>query len=109
MRCDVSREPSVRSCVAAVVRRFGRLDSLVNNAGLADPHTGPLEKLPLARSARRPLKLSRADHAQHPAGRIGQPEDVAELVAYLLSQRAGFATGQNFVIDGGMTKKMIYV
>ena len=36
-------------------------------------------------------------------------EDVAALVAYLISDAAGFVTGQNFVIDGGMTKKMIYV
>ena len=196
--CDVSREPSVRRCLAATLRRFGRLDALINNAGLADPASGPLEKLPLAewnrrigvnltgvflmtkhaaphlraargavvniastralqserdteayaaskggvvalthamamslgpqvrvncvspgwidvsgewkkRSARRPLKLSRADRAQHPVGRVGTPEDVAELVAYLVSKAAGFVTGQNFVLDGGMTKKMIYV
>jgi NAD(P)-dependent dehydrogenase (short-subunit alcohol dehydrogenase family) len=51
----------------------------------------------------------RKDHAQHPAGRVGRDPDVAELVAYLLSDAAGFVTGQNFVIDGGMTRKMIYV
>jgi hypothetical protein len=196
--CDVSREPSVRRCIAAVLRRFGRLDALINNAGLADPASGPLEKLRLAdwnrriavnltgvflmakhaaphlrgtrgvvvniastralqsepdaesyaaskggvvalthamamslgpevrvncvspgwidvsgewrkRSARKPLKLRRADHVQHPAGRVGRPEDVAALVAYLVSDEAAFVTGQNFVIDGGMTKKMIYV
>ncbi len=53
--------------------------------------------------------LRRKDHAQHPAGRVGKPQDVAELVAWLLDrQRSGFVTGANVVIDGGMTRKMIY-
>ncbi|WGH77797.1 SDR family oxidoreductase [Jannaschia ovalis] len=51
--------------------------------------------------------LSDADHAQHPAGRVGTPQDVAEAVAYLAE--AGFLTGQEIVLDGGMTRKMIYV
>ena len=196
LRCDVSKEPAVRRCVAAVLRRFGRLDALVNNAGLAGPQDPPMERLPLASwnrrlgvnltgvfliskhciphlrkaggaivniastralqsepdteaysaskggvvalthalamslgprvrvncvspgwidvsrwkktAARKPAKHSRADRAQHPVGRIGRPEDIAELVAFLLSDEAGFITGQNFVADGGMTKKMIY-
>jgi NAD(P)-dependent dehydrogenase (short-subunit alcohol dehydrogenase family) len=186
--CDVSREASVRACVRSVLRRFGRLDALVNNAGIADPASGPLEKLPLAewnrrigvnltgvflmtkhctahlRAARGAIvnisstralqsephteayaaakggvvalthalavslgpqvrvncispgwishkakKLTQADHAQHPVGRTGRPEDIAELVCYLLSAEAGFVTGQNFVADGGMTKKMTKV
>ena len=53
--------------------------------------------------------LRKKDHAQHPAGRVGKPEDIAELVAFLLDRkRSGFITGANFVIDGGMTRKMIY-
>ena len=188
IRCDVSREPSVRSCARQVLKRFGRLDALVNNAGIADAHSGPLEKLALKEWNRRigtnltgvflmtkhaaphlrrsrgavvnvastralqsepdteayaaakggvvalthamamslgpqvrvncispgwidtgRVKIRRLDHAQHPAGRVGRPHDVAELVCYLLSEKAGFATGANFVIDGGMTRKMIYV
>jgi NAD(P)-dependent dehydrogenase (short-subunit alcohol dehydrogenase family) len=186
VKTDVSREPSVRACVRAVVQRFGRLDALVNNAGITGPDDGPIEKLSLAQWNRRlgtnltgaflmakhatphlrrargaivniastralqsepdteayaaskgglvalthalALSLgpavrvncispgwishrpvSRKDHAQHPVGRVGRPEDVAALAAYLLSDTAGFVTGQNFVIDGGMTKKMIYV
>ena len=185
VRTDVSREAAARACVRAVAKRFGRLDALVNNAGIADPHTGPLEKLdlrawnrrlgtnltgaflmakhaaPHLRRARgavvniastRALQsepdteayaaakgglvafshalamslgpevrvncvspgwiahapVTRKDHAQHPAGRVGRDQDVADLVAYLLSDAAGFITGQNFVVDGGMTKKMIY-
>jgi NAD(P)-dependent dehydrogenase (short-subunit alcohol dehydrogenase family) len=48
------------------------------------------------------------DHAQHPAGRVGRPEDVAALVAWLVGPESGFVTGAEFVIDGGMTRKMIY-
>ena len=186
VKCDVSKEPQVRACVRSVVKRFGRLDALVNNAGLANPHTGPVEKLSLREWNRRigvnlggaflmtkhaaphlrrtrgaivniastralqsepdtePYAAAKAglvglthalaisfgpevrvncvspgwiahqpvrgrDHAQHPVGRVGRDEDIAELVAYLLSEAAGFVTGQNFVVDGGMTRKMIYV
>jgi NAD(P)-dependent dehydrogenase (short-subunit alcohol dehydrogenase family) len=56
------------------------------------------------------LKLRKVDHAQHPAGRVGRPEDVAQAVSYLLDAgRSGFVTGQRLVVDGGMTVKMIYV
>jgi NAD(P)-dependent dehydrogenase (short-subunit alcohol dehydrogenase family) len=61
------------------------------------------------RSRRKPEALRPEDRAQHPVGRVGTPEDVAELVAFLLSDAAGFITGQDFIADGGMTRKMIYI
>lgn len=60
-------------------------------------------------SQRNPEHLSEADHRQHPAGRVGKPEDIAEMVQFLLSDKASFITGQDFIVDGGMTRKMIYV
>jgi NAD(P)-dependent dehydrogenase (short-subunit alcohol dehydrogenase family) len=192
---DVAEEPAVRAMVEQTLGRFGRIDYLVNNAGIS--RAGPLAQLALAdwqrvlgtnltgamlcakhaaehlkaargaivniastralmseanteaysaskgglvalthalavslgpavrvncispgwivtRGYRRPpeppaQELSQADHAQHPAGRAGEPADVANMVVYLCSDAAGFITGQNFVIDGGMTRKMIYV
>jgi NAD(P)-dependent dehydrogenase (short-subunit alcohol dehydrogenase family) len=61
------------------------------------------------RRTRSAAKLSQMDHKQHPAGRVGRPEDIASLTAYLISPEAGFITGANFIVDGGMTRKMIYV
>ena len=184
--CDIRDPAQARAFVEQVVAKHGRLDALVNNAGLTGPDDGPLEKLalrdwnrrigtnltgaflmakhaiPHLRRARgaivniastRALQsepdteaysaskgglvalthalanslgpqirvncispgwiahqpVRRKDHAQHPVGRVGRDQDVAELAAYLLSDAAGFVTGQNFVIDGGMTRKMIYV
>ncbi|MFQ6575579.1 SDR family oxidoreductase [Pseudomonas sp. UM16] len=190
---DVADETQVKTAVAEVLGQFGRLDALVCNAAIADPHNTTLETLSLAHwnrvlavnlggpmllakhcapylrahggaivnlastraaqsepdteayaaskggllalthalamslgpeirvnavspgwidardpSERRAEPLSEADHAQHPAGRVGTVEDVAAMVAWLLSRNAGFVTGQEFVVDGGMTKKMIY-
>ena len=190
---DVSDEVQVSVGVAEVLGQFGRLDALVCNAAIANPHNTTLESLSLAHwnrvlavnlsgpmllakhcapylrahcgaivnltstragqsepdteayaaskggllalthalamslgpeirvnavspgwidardpSVRRADPLSEADHAQHPAGRVGTVEDVAATVSWLLSKNAGFVTGQEFVVDGGMTKKMIY-
>ena len=190
---DVADEEQVTLGVAQVLGQFGRLDALVCNAAVADPHNITLEALDLAYwnrvlavnlsgpmllakhcapylrahggaivnltstragqsepdteayaaskggllalthalaislgpeirvnavspgwvdardpSVRRAEPLSDVDHAQHPAGRVGTVEDVAAIVAWLLSRNAGFITGQEFVVDGGMTKKMVY-
>ena len=48
------------------------------------------------------------DILQHPVRRVGKPEDIAEMVLFLCSEKAGFITGENICIDGGMTKQMIY-
>ena len=188
VRADVAREADVKAAIARCVRWGKRLDGVVNNAGLAHPEIGPIERVSLARwrryldvnltgallvakHAMRHLKaargaivnigstralqsepdtfgyaaskgglaalthalaisvgpevrvncihpgwiqttpgtLSKADHAQHPVGRVGQPDDVAALCAWLLSSEAGFVTGAEHVVDGGMTRKMIYV
>ena len=51
---------------------------------------------------------SKEDTIQQPVGRIGTPDDIASMVLFLSSEEAGFITGENIVIDGGMTHQMIY-
>jgi NAD(P)-dependent dehydrogenase (short-subunit alcohol dehydrogenase family) len=197
-RIDVARDASVSAGVEWTAAELGGLDVVVNNAGIADPVNGPVERLAEAhwrrvldtnltgpllvvkhavphlrraagggviiniassravqsekdteayaaskgglvalthalavslgpeirvhcvspgwidtsdyapRAERRPARLRPIDHTQHPVGRVGRPEDIAGVCAWLASADAGFATGQNHVIDGGMTRKMIY-
>jgi len=187
VRGDVADEASAAEAVRRARTRFGRLDALINNAGIASPPRRPPEELPLedwnrvlavnltgvflmARHAAPALRAARgaivniastralmsepmseayaaskggvvalthalalslgpdvrvncispgwietdpaarhseADRRQHPAGRVGTPRDIAEACEWLIG--AGFVTGQNVVVDGGMTKKMIYV
>ena len=53
-------------------------------------------------------KATGEDKSQQPVGRIGKPDDIASMVLFLCSDEAGFITGENLVIDGGMTRQMIY-
>lgn len=60
------------------------------------------------KTLRKEPSLRPIDHLQHPAQRVGRPEDIATACLFLASDDAGFITGTNLVIDGGMTVKMIY-
>ena len=53
-------------------------------------------------------EITGADALQQPTGRVGKPEDIAELALFLCSDKAGFITGENICVDGGMTRLMIY-
>lgn len=193
---DVTKPKSVQAAFQQALMQMGRMDGLVNNAGVADPHLPPLDEatwedwqrglsslngaflctqaaLPSLRASGRGaivniastrahqsevhseayaaaksglLGFSHAlavsegpairvnaitpgwietsdwqappkrqapvhrdiDRSQHPAGRVGVPQDIGALAVFLLGPQAGFITGQEFIVDGGMTKKMIY-
>ena len=55
-----------------------------------------------------PPDHSEQDNRQHPAGRVGTPKDIADMALYLCSDKAGFITGENITIDGGMSRLMVY-
>lgn len=70
---------------------------------------GWIDTAPLAkRSVRSAPEHAAEDHAQHPVGRIGRPEDVAAAVEFLASKAAAFMTGETIVLDGGMRRRMRY-
>ena len=54
-------------------------------------------------------ELTAADHLQHPSGRVGKPEDVASMALFLIQPSNDFINGEEIRVDGGMTRKMIYV
>ncbi|WP_291584551.1 SDR family oxidoreductase [Bacteroides sp.] len=54
-------------------------------------------------------QLRPEDHVQHPSGRVGKPEDIARMCLFLSQEENDFINGENITIDGGMTKKMIYI
>lgn len=54
-------------------------------------------------------QLRPEDHTQHPSGRVGKPEDIARTCVFLCQEENDFINGENITIDGGMTKKMIYI
>ncbi|MCR5803298.1 MAG: SDR family oxidoreductase [Clostridia bacterium] len=53
-------------------------------------------------------EIAGPDAVQQPVGRVGKPQDIASMVMFLCSDKAGFITGENICIDGGMTRQMIY-
>ena len=53
--------------------------------------------------------LTEADHKQHPSGRVGKPADILRACLFLAAAESDFINGINLVVDGGMTKRMIYV
>jgi len=70
---------------------------------------GWIETCPWAKAQVREAVEHRAiDREQHPVGRVGEPSDIAATVLFLASEGAGFITGQQITVDGGMTRKMIY-
>lgn len=54
-------------------------------------------------------QLRPEDHTQHPSGRVGRPEDIARMCLFLCREENDFINGENITIDGGMTKKMVYI
>lgn len=88
----------------ALAVSLGPLGIRVNAISPGWIETGEWQYSPRAKAPQH----SERDRLQHPVGRVGTPEDIAAACLYLAGSAAGFVTGQNLVVDGGMTVKMIY-
>jgi NAD(P)-dependent dehydrogenase (short-subunit alcohol dehydrogenase family) len=98
--CDISSESEVESLIERSVAFLGGLDFAVNNAGFAD-HPGP-GTIRTPGIASFPEENQKAWADMMPMGRMGTPEEVAACVAFLLSDAAGFMTGAELLVDGGL-------
>lgn len=83
---------SLTHAMAVTQRHFVRVNS-ISPGWIADPKE----------------KLKPQDQKQHLVGRVGNPGDISKMALFLASEDSSFITGQDFIVDGGMTKKMIYV
>lgn len=86
----------------------GGVDALTRGLAISLAHQVRVNSISPGWIADPQEKRKPQDHKQHPAGRVGRPADIASMAIYLASEEAGFITGQDFVVDGGMTAKMIY-
>ena len=94
---DISDKAVLEAFAEKVIFENGGIDYLINNA------------LPLMKGIDTAYTVYEGpDALQQPAGRVGNPMDIANMVMFLCSDKAGFITGEIICIDGGMTKLMIY-
>lgn len=102
----------VRSAVALLRKRKGALCAMTHALAISRVNAilpGWIETRPWAKAeAREFIQHRDIDREQHPAGRVGEPGDIAATVLFLASDGAKFITRQQIAVDGGMTRKMIY-
>lgn len=93
---------------AIVALTHGLANSLAGIARVNSVAPGWIDTSAWQEAHVQPTEHSAADRLQHPARRIGKPEDIARTVLFLCAPDADFITGENITVDGGMTKRMIY-
>lgn len=99
--------PGILGLTKVLANQYGRSNITVNAVSPGYVLTARQEELSRARSAERNITMDQylAESAQNiPLGRLGRPEEIGDVIAFLCSERAGFITGANIIADGGQTK-----